>query len=254
MKETFKRIWFPMAVVCVIALQAIGMGNRLPAGDPGYGYVLATRPLQLDTIHYRNQFIGNASGNGKEDTSFFLSPIDTTPQITARDTIFPPDSLKDTDPFRFKYYVALFDSLTHRIVVDSLREAGDTIDWPKVDSIYYRDSAIRKKAEFDAWYAGLSKTERKKYDFTVKEKIKKHLADSILNVKDSVKAYRDSVKEATPRILETFALPDSLQYKRIIQWTHEREFHLAKNNRNRNAVPPTWNVRSVSCVPGSPID
>ena len=225
MKETFKRIWFPMAVVCVIALQAIGMGNRLPAGDPGYGYVLATRPLQPDTIHYRNQFIGNASGNGKEDTSFFLSPIDTTPQITARDTIFPPDSLKDTDPFRFKYYVALFDSLTHRIVVDSLREAGDTIDWPKVDSIYYRDSAIRKKAEFDAWYAGLSKTERKKYDFTVKEKIKKHLADSILNVKDSVKAYRDSVKEATPRILETFALPDSLQYKRIIQWTHEREFH-----------------------------
>ena len=214
-----------MAVVCVIALQAIGMGNRLPAGDPGYGYVLATRPLQPDTIHYRNQFIGNASGNGKEDTSFFLSPIDTTPQITARDTIFPPDSLKDTDPFRFKYYVALFDSLTHRIVVDSLREAGDTIDWPKVDSIYYRDSAIRKKAEFDAWYAGLSKTERKKYDFTVKEKIKKHLADSILNVKDSVKAYRDSVKEATPRILETFALPDSLQYKRIIQWTHEREFH-----------------------------
>ena len=214
-----------MAVVCVIALQAIGMGNRLPAGDPGYGYVLATRPLQPDTIHYRNQFIGNASGNGKEDTSFFLSPIDTTPQITARDTIFPPDSLKDTDPFRFKYYVALFDSLTHRIVVDSLREAGDTIDWPKVDSIYYRDSAIRRKAEFDAWYAGLSKTERKKYDFTVKEKIKKHLADSILNVKDSVKAYRDSVKEATPRILETFALPDSLQYKRIIQWTHEREFH-----------------------------
>ena len=214
-----------MAVVCVIALQAIGMGNRPPAGDPGYGYVLATRPLQPDTIHYRNQFIGNASGNGKEDTSFFLTPIDTTPQITARDTIFPPDSLKDIDPFRFKYYVALFDSLTHRIVVDSLREAGDTIDWPKVDSIYYRDSAIRKKAEFDAWYAGLSKTERKKYDFTVKEKIKKHLADSILNVKDSVKAYRDSVKEATPRILETFALPDSLQYKRIIQWTHEREFH-----------------------------
>jgi len=223
-KEILKRIWFPMVVVCVIALQAIGMGNRPLAGDPGYGFVSADRPLQPDTIHYRNQFIGNATA-GKEDTSMFLAPIDTTPHLTARDTIFPPDSLKDIDPFRYKYYVAILDSLTHRIVVDSLKTAGDSLDWPKVDSLYYLDSAIRKKAAFDAWYAGLSKTDRKKYDFEVKEKIKKHLADSILNVKDSLKAHRDSVKEATPRILETFAIPDSLQYKRIIQWTHEREFH-----------------------------
>jgi len=213
-----------MVVVCVIALQAIGMGNRPLAGDPGYGFISADRPLQPDTIHYRNQFIGNATA-GKEDTSMFLAPIDTTPHLTARDTIFPPDSLKDIDPFRYKYYVAILDSLTHRIVVDSLKTAGDSLDWPKVDSLYYLDSAIRKKAAFDAWYAGLSKTDRRKYDFEVKEKIKKHLADSILNVKDSLKAHRDSVKEATPRILETFAFPDSLQYKRIIQWTHEREFH-----------------------------
>ena len=223
-KETLKRIWFPVVVVCVIALQAIGMGNRPLAGDPGYGFIMAERPLQPDTIHYRNQFIGNAAG--KEDTTqFVLAPIDTTPQLTARDTIFPPDSLKETDPFRYKYYVALLDSLTHKIVVDSLKTAGDTLDWPRIDSLYYLDSAIRKKAEFDAWYAALSKTERKKYDFEVKEKIKKHIADSVLNVKDSLKAHRDSVKEATPRILETFAFPDSLQYKRIIQWTHEREFH-----------------------------
>lgn len=223
-KETLKRIWFPVVVVCVIALQAVGMGNRPLAGDPGYGFIMAERPLQPDTIHYRNQFIGNAAG--KEDTTqFVLAPIDTTPQLTARDTIFPPDSLKETDPFRYKYYVALLDSLTHKIVVDSLKTAGDTLDWPRIDSLYYLDSAIRKKAEFDAWYAALSKTERKKYDFEVKEKIKKHIADSVLNVKDSLKAHRDSVKEATPRILETFAFPDTLQYKRIIQWTHEREFH-----------------------------
>ncbi len=220
-------------MVCVIALQAIGMGNRPLAGDPGYGFIsaekarpphTAQKPLPPDTIRYRNQFIGNA-GSGKEDTSFFLAPIDTTPQLTARDTIFPPDSLKDIDPFRYKYYVAILDSLTHRIVVDSLKAAGDSLDWPVVDSLYYLDSAARKKAEFDAWYAGLSKTDRKKYDYEVKEKLKKHIADSVLNVKDSLKAHRDSVKEATPRILETFALQDSLQYKRIIRWTHEREFH-----------------------------
>ncbi len=220
-------------MVCVIALQAIGMGNRPLTGDPGYGFIsaekarpphTAQKPLPPDTIRYRNQFIGNA-GSGKEDTSFFLAPIDTTQLLTARDTIFPPDSLKDIDPFRYKYYVAILDSLTHRIVVDSLKAAGDSLDWPVVDSLYYLDSAARKKAEFDAWYAGLSKTDRKKYDYEVKEKLKKHIADSVLNVKDSLKAHRDSVKEATPRILETFALQDSLQYKRIIRWTHEREFH-----------------------------
>ncbi len=223
-KEILKRIWFPVVVVCVIALQAIGMGNRPLTGDPGYGFISAERPLPPDTIHYRNQFIGNAAAI-KEDTSLFLAPIDTTPHLTARDTIFPPDSLKDIDPFRYKYYVAILDSLTHRIVVDSLKTAGDSLDWPKVDSLYYLDSAIRKKAADAAWYASLSKAERRKHDFEVKEKIKKHIADSVLNVKDSLKAYRDSVKEATPRVLETFALPDSLQYKRIIQWTHEREFH-----------------------------
>ena len=223
-KETLKRIWFPVAVVCVIAFQAIGMGNGPLTGDPGYGFISAERPLRPDTIRYRNQFIGNTAG--KEDTAgFVLSPIDTTPQLTARDTIFPPDSLKDIDPFRYRYYVAILDSLTHRIVVDSLKTVGDSLDWPKVDSLYYLDSALRKKAEFDAWYAGLSKTDRKKYDFEIREKLKKHIADSVLNVKDSLRAYRDSVKEAAPRILETFALPDSLQYKRIIQWTHEREFH-----------------------------
>lgn len=210
-------------MVCVIALQAIGMGNRTVTGDPGYGFISAERSLRPDTIRYRNQFIGNATG--KEDTSMFLAPIDTIPHLTARDTIFPPDSLKEIDPFRYKYYVATIDSLIHRIVVDSLKAAGDSLDWPKVDSLYRIDSVARKKAEFDAWYAGLSKTDRKKYDFEVKEKIKKHIADSVLNVKDSLKVRRDSIKEATPRILETFAVPDSLKYKRIIQWTHEREFH-----------------------------
>ncbi len=214
-----------MVVVCVIALQAIGMGNAPVSGDPGFGSVSADRPLPPDTIRYVNQFIRGGSAKGDDTSSLLLSPIDTTPVISARDTIFPPDSLKDTDPFRYKYYVALLDSLTHRIVVDSLKEAGDTIDWPKVDSLYYLDSAIRKKAEFDAWYAGLSKTDRKKYDYEQKELVKKHVADSIQVIKDSIKTRKDSIREYTPRILETFAVPDTMQYKRIIQWTHEREFH-----------------------------
>ena len=222
MKGAFKRVWFPAAVVCFFTLQAVGMDFRWDAGDPGFALVTAERQPQ-DTIHYRNQFIRKGS---KTDTStLYLSLFDTAGRITARDTIFPPDSLKKTDPFRYRYYVAIIDSLTHRIVVDSLKQAGDSLDWPVVDSLYRRDSVIRKKAKFDAWYAGLSKAARKKYDFEKASNIKKHYADSVLAIKDSLKSVSDSIKEATPRILSTFALPDSLQYKRIVQWTHEREFH-----------------------------
>lgn len=49
--------------------------------------------------------------------------------------------------------------------------------------------------------------------------------DSILAAKADKKALRDSIIKATPRILSTFALPDSMQYKRIIQWTVDQDFH-----------------------------
>jgi len=226
MKETLKRIWFPLLVVCVISLHAIGMGVRPTAGDPGFGFVSADRPQHPDTIRYRNIFIkGTTSGTGEYDTSTFLELFDTLPLVTARDSIFPPDSLKETDPFRYKYYVAIIDSLVHVIVRDSLQAAGDSIDWPILDSLYTLELNARKKAEFDAWYSSLSKSDRKKYDMEQKEKVMRRIADSVQAVKDSLMEIRDSIKENTPRILETFALPDSMHYKRIVQWTHEREFH-----------------------------
>ena len=226
MRKALKRIWFPLVVVCVISLHAIGMGVRPSEGDPGYGFVSADRPQTPDTIRYRNIFIKHGSGKiGDYDTSSFLEFYDTVPLVTARDSIFPPDSLKETDPFRYKYYVAIIDSLVHQIVSDSLKQAGDSIDWPILDSLYTIEYKARKKAEFDSWYAGLSKNDKRKYDVEQKEKIKRREADSLQTIKDSLLAIRDSIRENTPRILETFALPDSMLYKRIIQWTHEREFH-----------------------------
>lgn len=226
MRKALKRIWFPLVVVCVISLHAIGMGVRPSEGDPGYGFVSANRPQTPDTIRYRNIFIKHGSGKiGDYDTSSFLELYDTVPLVTARDSIFPPDSLKETDPFRYKYYVAIIDSLVHKIVSDSLKQAGDSIDWPILDSLYTIEYKARKKAEFDSWYAGLSKNDKRKYDVEQKEKIKRREADSLQTIKDSLLAIRDSIRENTPRILETFALPDSMLYKRIIQWTHEREFH-----------------------------
>lgn len=227
MKEVLKRIWFPLVVVCVISLHAIGMSPRPSKGDPGFGFVSAEKPQKPDTIKYRNIFIKRGGGKivDEYDPSTFLEQVDTMPLVTARDSIFPPDSLKDIDPFRYKYYVAIIDSLVHSIVSDSLKNAGDSLDWPILDSLYTLEYNARKKAEFEAWYASLSKADRKKYDIEQKEKIKRRLADSLQLIKDSLTMRRDSIRESTPRILETFALPDSMLYKRIIQWTHEREFH-----------------------------
>ncbi|MBQ6287165.1 MAG: putative porin [Bacteroidales bacterium] len=201
------------------------MGVGPSEGDPGYGFISATRSPKPDTIKYKNQFIKSGQDRSLTDTASWLTPIDTTPQLTARDTIFPPDSLKDIDPFRYKYYVALIDSLTHKIVSDSLKQAGDSLDWPVLDSLYELEAAARKKAAYDEWYNSLSKDEKKKLEIEKKERLLRQKADSIQAVKDSLGAIRDSIRENTPRILESFAVPDSMLYKRIIQWTHEREFH-----------------------------
>lgn len=40
--------------------------------------------------------------------------------------------------------------------------------------------------------------------------------------------YKDSVRKATPRVLQTYAIPDSLYYERILMWTHDRDFNEIK--------------------------
>lgn len=158
--------------------------------------------------------------------------------LTARDTIHAPDSLREIDPFRYKYYVALLDSLTHQIVRDSLLQKikewwaipdtlmarADSADRFRLDSLYSRDSADRARAAFLAWYNGLSKEERRKYDYEQKMNRKMKEMDSLKTLKEERQAVRDSIRESTPRILESFAVPDSLQYKRIISWTLDPDF------------------------------
>ena len=150
---------------------------------------------------------------------------DTIPRIDARDTMKVPESLRTTDPFLYRWYVAVKDSFIHRIVVDSLRTAGDSLDWPVIDSLYLADSAFTAKEKFRLWYEGLSKSERKKYDAEQKMARTLHRMDSIQQIKDSLKHIRDSIIENTPRILETAYLPDSLYYKRLVTWRHERHFN-----------------------------
>ena len=229
MKNLLKKIGFPLAVVIVAAVQTFGMdlsrtGFPFAAG-PG---LRAEVPVQ-DTVIYRNdrvytKFRGAGEKAAADSLEGVLDTVATEPLLSARDTIKAPDSLRLTDPFRYRYYVALVDSLTHKETVDSLKAAGDTLDWPKLDSLYYADSAALARRKFQEWYDGLDKNARKRYDYDQKLKRKQRQMDSLFAIKDSIQAIRDSIRENTPRILETFSLPDSLWYKRLVTWHRDPLF------------------------------
>ena len=226
-KSILSRIWFPAVLVGMAAVQTFGMdlARREVSPEP-------EMTASCDTVIYENKKIFTKFRDlyGERDVVDTLTPgsqeEDTTiVRITARDTMKVPDSLRLTDPFRYKYYVAIKDSLTHVLVRDSLRNAGDSVDWPKLDSLYRLDSIETAIRKFNEWYASLDKAARKKYDFEQKMKARQHMVDSLLNVKDSIQAYKDSVRENTPRILETFAVPDSMFYRRVLTWNKDKYFN-----------------------------
>lgn len=161
----------------------------------------------------------------QNDTIVPLDTIAPKDTIAPRDTIRIPDSLEFKDPFFFKYYIAVKDSTTRKQVRDSLMQVGDTLELMKLDSLYVKDSTEVAIARFNAWYNSLSRMERKKYDYEQALPAKIAKVTKRIEKKDSLKAVRDSIIAATPRILETFAVADSLQYKRIIMWKHDRKFH-----------------------------
>ena len=83
--------------------------------------------------------------------------------VSPRDTITVPDSLKETDPLKFRYFIALRDSLTRVQTRDSLLAAKDTAELILFDSLYTKDSAEVAAAKFNAWYNSLTRKERRKY-------------------------------------------------------------------------------------------
>ena len=123
-------------------------------------------------------------------------------------------------------------------MMDSLLTAGDTTEAMLLDSLFIQDSIEMAKASFEKWFNSLSRREKKKWKYEQELPAKMHRADSILHRKDSIKARKDSIIAATPRILDTYILPDSLQYKRLITWTHDRRFNdleLHKHDTSYNA-------------------
>lgn len=226
------RIWFPALLVGIVALQSFA-ADFVRIAENGLPWQAAGSAQKQDTVIYHNsiytKFRSEYERAMADSAAADTSGLDSAEVfISARDTMKVPDSLRFTDPFRYKYYVAIKDSLTHVIVRDSLKQAGDSLDWPKLDSLYYADSTETAIRKFNEWYASLDKAARKKYDFEQKMKARQHMIDSVLDAKDSLIAIRDSIRENTPRILETFSVPDSMFYKRIFTWNKGRYFNDVK--------------------------
>ena len=200
MKNVLAKIWIPMLLVAIAAAQSFGIDAGRSAGLRRLADSLAFNQLQ--------------------DTTDVVDSI-----ISIRDTITIPDSLRFTDPLKFKYYIALKDSTIRAQIRDSLMSAGDTLEVMRLDSLFIKDSTETAAAEHAAWYASLTRKERKKYDAEQALPGLIAAANRKLEIKDSIRAYKDSVRESIPRILETFAIPDSLHYKRIVTWKHTRDFH-----------------------------
>ena len=259
--NVLSRIWFPATVLATAAVLSFAHPGRevtrryIPEDEAFADTVVYLKDAyklkrigSFDAVSIADSLLQMADSDSTSDAL-----LDTLPHLTARDTIPVPDSLRLTDPFRYKYYVALIDSLTHVIVRDSLQRSSDSLkisadtlrarrldslaridfehaisdslDWRMIDSIYVADSTAVAKEKFLQWYNSLSRKERRKYD--MEQALPKKLAemDSLQKIKEEKQAERDSVTEYTPRILETAFLTDTMQYKRIIHWTVDDDFH-----------------------------
>ncbi len=251
MKKTMAKIWVPALLVLVAAFQSFGIDAHRAAKMFGFADSLVLNRLSdstkavkpaIDSLHPLDSALLPDSLNMDSlkidslsiDSLFTDSLAKDTVMLTARDTIKVPDSLKETDPFFYKYYIAVKDTNTLFLVRDSLMTAGDTLELHKLDSLYKKDSAEVATARYNAWYASLSRRERKKHDAELALPGLIAAANRKLEIKDSIKAYKDSVILATPRILETYAFPDSLHYKRIVTWKHDRYFHDLKGLRDQS--------------------
>ena len=254
MKRLIAKIWVPALLVLVAAVQSFGIdaaraisfrkladsliltrlddtvaaaGIAIDSTNAGVSDSLVRDSLfAADSLHAADSLLPDSLALADS------AAIDTL-ALSPKDTIVVPDSLRETDPFKFKYYIAIKDSLTRVQVRDSLIQAGDTLELQKLDSLYIKDSTEVAVAKFNAWYASLSRKERKKYDAEQALPALIAAANRKLEIKDSIRAYKDSVIEATPRVLSTFAFPDSMHYKRIVTWTAERRFNDIKGLRDQ---------------------
>ena len=214
MKGFWTKIWVPALLVSMAAIQSFGIDASRAVGLKRLTDSLILNQLP-DTLSAQDSIL---PVDPEHDSTVNLI-------LSAKDTIKVPDSLLYTDPFKYRYYIALKDSTVRSHLRDSLLNAGDSLELHKLDSLYIKDSTEVAQAAFAKWYSSLTRKERKKYD--AEQALPGLIEAQRLKMerKDSIKAAKDSIIAEKPRVLQTFAVPDSMHYKRIITWDHDRYFH-----------------------------
>ena len=136
MRKTMSKIWVPALLVMAAAMQSFGIDAGRSVGLRRLADSLAltrqsdssflmeevsdtVRPTLIDSLLIDSTAV--------DSTVVDSAKVDTL-ILAARDTIKVPESLRETDPFFFKYYIAVKDSTTRKQVRDSLLMAGDTVE------------------------------------------------------------------------------------------------------------------------------
>ena len=134
MKNLLAKIWVPLLFVSLAAIQSFGIDAGRAVGFKRIADSLTLSRLN-DSTAIDSASIDSSAADSIITDSIVSKAIlqdsvqtDTTVFLTARDTMIVPDSLKDTDPFFYKYYIAVKDSATRAYVRDSLIQAHDTLE------------------------------------------------------------------------------------------------------------------------------
>ena len=245
-KTALRRVLFPAAVLLVSTAGAFGIGRPLPglSAIAGKAAAASAEPAR-DTVIYPTEAYRYGPTGRKSGEAIAIDSL-----AAKLERLAAVQEGEDS---------AAVPKLSPR---DSLKQLLDSTLWDKIDSIYIADSTAKAKAAFEAWYNGLSKEERKKYDNEQKAKALRARADSLRQDKERKQEIKDSILEATPRILETYAIADTMQYKRLISWTMDQDFgsvrpsvpdtsfnyHFYDHPFQRNDVNASW-----LGVAGSPV-
>ena len=232
MAKFWSDIMLPLAIAGAVVAQTVGVevnrARRLQGWFPQRDTVaVQAKPDSQVRADVKDTLKAVRDTLPEEEFDLFAGlEEDTLPKVFARDTMKVPDSLRLTDPFLYQWYVATKDGYTHKLVVDSLKAEGDSLIWPRIDSLYLADSTLAAKLAWEKKFASMSKSEQKRWLYENVELPRiLHRQDSIFRRKDSLQHIKDSIRQNTPRILETAFLPDSLYYKRLVTWRHNRLYN-----------------------------
>ena len=213
MKGLLTDIWFPLAFTAAVAAGLTG-GAAAVRTLPSASLSAAPDTVIYSPDGYKRFWTAEESGIkldvadsllSAEGAEFGVEPVYDEPEPGQED--------------------AAQGASSEEAELDSLFAYADSSMLALANGWMQEDSTYIEQNIFDHWYSTLSTKDRRRYDRQAMIPILQARKDSIADAKTARKAFRDSTVKATPRILSTYFVPDSMQYKRIISWTHGRDFH-----------------------------